>query len=130
VSRRELTAGEVEALLAGARAADELNARLRSAFDPDLLACRPVEIGAGGLAVDKPGVLRGFSVWETSGAARAEMVLRDGFSDTGQIVAVLSLAPGESQRDWFGDGIAVSTGLYVDLVAGDVAGAVWVRTRQ
>jgi hypothetical protein len=133
VKGHDFTEEEVQQLLAGARAADALHGRLRSAFDPDLLAVRAVELAAGTdgtLLVDKPGVLRGFSFAETTGTARASLVLRDGFGDTGQIIAVLTLAAGESTRDWFGEGIAFSTGLYVDRRTGTTEGSVWVRTRQ
>lgn len=128
----KLTDADTELLLDGARAATALHGRLHSAFDPDLLAFRAVELRAGFdgvLLVDKPGVLRGFSFWEVGGG-RAELILRDGLSDTGQIIAVLSFATGESVRDYFGDGITFSTGLYLDRVSGGNEGAVYVRTRQ
>jgi hypothetical protein len=71
--------------------------------------------------------LLGYSFSEEAGAA-AKLILRDGNGTSGRVLAVISLAAGESTRDWFGpDGIQVNTGLYVDRTAGTSLGAIYHR---
>jgi hypothetical protein len=71
--------------------------------------------------------LLGWSFSEEAGAA-AKLILRDGNGTSGRILAVVSLAAGESNREWFGpDGIQVNTGIYVDRTAGTSLGAIYHR---
>ena len=73
--------------------------------------------------------LMGWSIHESAGsAAVASLILRDGTSASGAIVAVLELAADGDDHVWFGpDGIRVNGGLYVDRVAGSTEGAVFIR---
>ena len=42
------------------------------------------------------------------------------------ILATVSLAPGESARDWFGDkGVAVANGVRLDWISGTIDGVVY-----
>jgi hypothetical protein len=71
--------------------------------------------------------LLGYSFSEEAGAA-AKIILRDGNGTSGRVLAIISLAAGESARDWFGpDGIQVNTGIYVDRTAGTSLGAIYHR---
>ncbi len=73
-----------------------------------------------------PNTLHGFALRETTGAARAVIELRAGESDDGALVAAITLAAGESVRDWFGpNGIAVS-GLRLVRVSGSADGSVFL----
>ncbi len=126
-----LTDDHLARILAAADAVRNVEAQLRRQFDPDLLDCRAVEIGTTSTdrhLVDKPGILRGFSLRETTGANPARAVLRDGLSATAPILTVVNLNASESIRDPMPD-IAFATGVFLDLEAGSVEGAVYVRTR-
>lgn len=79
------------------------------------------------LAWSGPTRLLGWSFSEEAGAA-AKIILRDGNGTGARVIAVISLASGESNREWFGpDGIQVSTGIYVDRTAGTTLGAIYHR---
>lgn len=83
--------------------------------------------GASGALTGAAGVLLGFSMRESGGVAAAVVRLRDG-AVGGAILATVSLAVGESVRDWFGDrGVNVPTGIFFELVSGAVEGAVYAR---
>jgi len=73
---------------------------------------------------------RGFSVRETTGTAAAVIRLYDNAStNSGTILEEIGLAPGESAREFYGDGgVKVSNGIYCDIVSGTVTGSV--RTGQ
>lgn len=76
------------------------------------------------------GLVMGWSLLETTGAAAAVVELYDGQDAGGQLVAAISLSPGQSTRDWLGpSGIETDIGLFVRVVSGTVRGAVWVRMR-
>lgn len=71
-------------------------------------------------------VLRGWSVLETTGAAAASLLLRDGASTTAPVVASASLAQGTTSTSTTGTGgLLLRTGLYLDVTAGSVSGTVW-----
>ncbi len=71
--------------------------------------------------------LRGWSFQETTGGAGASLVIFDGPAAAGQIVAPITLLAGESTRDYpSGDGILLRTGATVVVVAGEIAGALWL----
>lgn len=96
-----------------------------------LRGARAVPIGSAAGATKRPrttaGALIGWSVRETAGAA-ATVVLRDGCDANGDVVAEISLAANGAQTIWLGPaGVNVSQGLYVDLVAGAVEGAAYLR---
>ena len=73
------------------------------------------------------GVLLGWALRETSGAAPAAVTIRDGLAATGLVIAPINLAANESTRDWFSDwGIAFSSGIFIDVAAGTISGAIWL----
>lgn len=90
----------------------------------------PVGLAAGATTrpTTAPGALVGYGIRNLSDVAAATVLLRDGSDAAGDLVMPLELAPGESARDWFGPGgIGLSQGLYVDVAAGSVDGAVYLR---
>jgi hypothetical protein len=71
-------------------------------------------------------VYRGFVVRETAGAAASARVY-DGTDNTGTLIDVISLAPNESAREYYGEGgLWCATGIYVDILAGTIEGSVRV----
>jgi hypothetical protein len=95
-----------------------------------LRGARPVAVSSSkNRPTRSAAALVGFSFRETTGLANALVYLREGENVTGDIIAVISLAPGESVRDWFGPGgINVGDrGLYVDVASGAIDGAVYLR---
>ena len=70
---------------------------------------------------------RGFSIRETSGAAAAVVRIYDHASAaSGTVLDEISLDAGESAREWYESGIWASSGVYIDVVSGAVAGSVRV----
>lgn len=100
-----------------------------------LRGARVVQIGTpdgNGFATARPllgaGSLVGYAIRNASATDPASVVLRDGRDGDGDLVVPLELAAGESARDWFGPGgLNLSAGLFVDVVAGVVDGAVYLR---
>jgi len=89
----------------------------------------PITDGAGNgvRASTSAGRLLGYAVRETSGSAAALIRLHDGPDTGGDVIMSISLAAGESARDWFGPGgIGVSYGLAVEVVAGAVIGTAFI----
>lgn len=73
-----------------------------------------------------PGRLVGFLMAEKTGETGATIRLYDGADVGGSLLGTITLAPGESCRDWFGpQGIAFSHGLHV-AVTGAVEGSAIV----
>jgi hypothetical protein len=71
------------------------------------------------------GVLLGWSVREVTGNTGATVIFRDGGQTTDDEVASCTLNAGESSREIFPHGIALSKGLYLDVTAGTIAGVVY-----
>lgn len=71
------------------------------------------------------GVLRGFTVRETAGAA-ARIRIHDGTSTSGAVIGASSLAANEAETIWLDDGVRFGTGLYVDVVTGAVEGSLFI----
>jgi hypothetical protein len=72
-------------------------------------------------------LLKGWAVRETTGAAVAAFTIRDGLGATGLMVAPVNLAANESSREWFGEaGLVLEGGVFIDVTAGSIEGAVWV----
>jgi hypothetical protein len=68
--------------------------------------------------------LMGFSFREDAGAT-ASFILRHGTSTAGAPLAYVTLAPGESVRDWFGpQGKAAASGVFLDMISGTISGQV------
>lgn len=77
-----------------------------------------------------PSLLMGWSFLESTGAAAATVEVYDGYGAGAQLVTAISLSAGQSTRDWLGPhGIYCSEGLFVNVVAGSVRGALWARVR-
>lgn len=74
--------------------------------------------------------LMGFSFRENaSPGAPASFVLRNGTSSSDTPIAYVTLAPGESVREWFGpQGKACAAGIWLDMVSGTVIGQVDTAT--
>lgn len=91
-----------------------------------------VGVPASGAGVVAGGgtLLSGWSFRETTGAAAARVDIFDGLDAGGQLVATITLAANESTRDSLSvPGIWCRRGVFVNVVAGAVAGAVWVSGR-
>lgn len=72
-------------------------------------------------------LLVGWAVEETTAAATARIVLRDGNSASGQYRVPITLDPHESDRDVVAHlGVMFESGLFVDVTAGTVAGTILV----
>jgi hypothetical protein len=96
------------------------------AVDANTVATVTALPGASGNVTNAPGRLLGFALRETAGAA-AVVRLRD-VDGAGAILTTISLAPGESVRDWFGPGgLAVATRIYYEKVSGTIEGAVYSK---
>lgn len=111
---------------------EKLRANVAQTVDGVVLrGARTVQVGSSTNGTPKattsPSSLVGFALRNTSAVVSAEVLLRDGDAD-GDIVIPLTLAPSESVRDWFGPGgINLTHGLYVDVSAGAIDGAVFLR---
>jgi hypothetical protein len=72
--------------------------------------------------------LMGWSIAESAvTAAVATVIIRDGTSTAGPIVAVIELAANASDSEFFGpDGLLMGTGVFVDRTAGETQGAVYI----
>ena len=71
--------------------------------------------------------VHGFAVAESTGAATAAFVLRNGTSDAGEATVPVNLVASESAREYWGEsGISFTEGLHYTLVSGSVVGTVWV----
>lgn len=85
----------------------------------------------GIIVISGRGVLTGWAVKETGGAAPAVANVWDGTDNRGLLIAPINLAANESNREWFSDwGIAFSRGLFVEVTAGSVSGALWVIPQE
>ena len=75
--------------------------------------------------VNGSGRLLWHSFKETTGAAQAEYTFTDGNKPDAKVILPVTLAAGESTRDYMGrHGIPFEQGLYFDLVGGAVSGNV------
>lgn len=73
------------------------------------------------------GRLVGYSLAEATGLAGAKVYIRDGVDAEAPILAVITLAANESTRDWWAPGgVGFGRGLYVDLVSGQIEGALYL----
>lgn len=82
----------------------------------------------GNAPLSGDSLLCGWSFAETTGTAGATLVLWDGSDTTGQQIAFVNLAAGETTRDTLPfPGIYCTRGLFVQVVTGSVQGVVWTR---
>lgn len=90
----------------------------------------PIVNSQSGTLSFSPGQIAGYSIRETAGA-RAVLRFRNGpETDREQnILLTISLAAGESARDWFmPTGIPFDLGLYVEVVSGTIEGAAQIMS--
>lgn len=86
---------------------------------------RPVP-AAGGPVSYSPGTFAGYSLRETAGAG-AVVNVYDGSDNNGLLLATVALAANESATELLTPhGPAFAVGLFVELAAGQVAGAVYL----
>lgn len=71
-------------------------------------------------------ILRGWALLNPNPAASVQVVMYDGTNNTGTPIAVVDLLPSESTREWFSDGgIAVESGLYIEVGSDVVGGSIF-----
>lgn len=78
-----------------------------------------------GAAIAGRGTFRGFTVRETAAAA-ATVVVHDGASATGAILAAITLPASGSQTVLDPEGVWFTDGVFVEVVSGTVAGSIFV----
>lgn len=84
------------------------------------------DTGNNKVLTNRPCRLYGFNFVESTGSAAAACRLVDGGDINGAAIAEISLTPGQSVRDWFGQpGILVESGLTLWVLSGGVRGTVW-----
>lgn len=81
---------------------------------------------ASALVSNLPLRIIGWSFREVTGAAPLDAQLIDGSSNNGQVIAELTLGPGESIRDTIGPWcLRTQVGVWLQVNSGTVRGAVW-----
>jgi len=71
-------------------------------------------------------LITGWSFRETTALAGAVFELVDGSNADGEMFATISLVANESTRDLIpGNGLAVETGVFVNMISGSIRGAIW-----
>lgn len=84
--------------------------------------------GASHVLTTEAGLLVGWSVRETTGSARAVADLYSGSTTGGQAIGTIVLSQGAADSPLTpAGGIECYNGLYLNAVAGSMAGAVWYR---
>ena len=98
-----------------------------------LRGARPVPVGitqgATKSVSGSAGAMVGFALTNESEdeAATVRVLFHDGLDANADIIMKISLAPGESTRDWFHPGINLERGLFLDYEGGDISGSVFMR---
>lgn len=78
--------------------------------------------------VQREVYLYGYSIYETSGAASAQLNIYNGVDNTGLLVCPILLAKSQSAEDWFGpQGIELDVGLFTSVISGAVNGSLFVH---
>jgi len=73
-----------------------------------------------------PERITGWSFRETTGTAPAELQLVDGQSVSADVIAEITLTPGQSIRDMAGSWcLQTDRGITVHMITGTVRGSVW-----
>ena len=75
--------------------------------------------------------LLGWSLVEDAGTpALASAYIKDGTTAASVIVAGIKMAASGSSQQWFGDidngGLVLNTGLFFDMIAGSMSGAIYI----
>lgn len=77
------------------------------------------------LATASVHTLLGWQITESTGLASAKVILRDGTSNAGPELIVITLTKSESTRDFPPTGIPVSSGsIYAEKVEGEYEGGI------
>ena len=80
----------------------------------------------GGRLIPGDGLIAGFNFHETSGTNPAFIKIHDGGDENAPTMLYISLAPGESTRDWyFPGGLKFRYGVYVEIVTGTIEGVMY-----
>jgi hypothetical protein len=80
------------------------------------------------VAANVRGELCGWSIHESAGiGAAASVIIRNGTSTSGDIVAVIELAANAAETKSLHDSIDCPLGIFLDVTAGEVEGAFWVN---
>lgn len=107
---------------------DALHADLTTRNAEDTAGARSVPVSGDWVASSVSNVLAGYALRETTGAAAATVIIRNGTDATGEELVPVTLTAGESARDWFGArGPSFDQGVFVDVLSGSVAGAIFLR---
>jgi hypothetical protein len=71
-------------------------------------------------------LITGWSFAEITGAAPAIFALYDGSSNSGALIAYITLNAGESTRDLIPEPfLACMSGLYLSMINGEIEGSIW-----
>jgi hypothetical protein len=88
---------------------------------------QPYPASATGQVTGGEAMIVGWSFRETTGTVAATIEIFDGGDAGGQLVASISLAPGQSVRDLTGViPVLVRSGLFLNLVSGTIRGSMWI----
>ena len=80
----------------------------------------------GGVLIPGDGLIAGFNLHETSNENPAFVRIHDGGDVNAPTMLFISLAPGESTRDWyFPGGLKFRYGVYVEIVTGTIEGVMY-----
>jgi hypothetical protein len=86
--------------------------------------------GASGPITTAPAHISGWSVRETTGITPAVITLRDGMDVGNAAVITISLAPGESARDFLTLPIETTRAVFLHIVSGTVDGNLFTVERR
>lgn len=87
----------------------------------------PSPLTTSQIAVSGRGAVKGWAFRETTGAAVATFNLWDGTANNGLMIAPLALASAGHESIWLGElGVSFTRGLFIEVTAGSVVGALWV----
>lgn len=86
--------------------------------------------GASGAIVTAPAHISGWSVRETTGVTPAVITLRDGLDIGNTPVITISLAPGESARDFLTLPIETTRAIFLQIVSGSVDGNLYTVEKR
>ena len=80
---------------------------------------------------NRPCLVHGIGVKETTGTTAAVFNLRGGSGTSGILGLPYTLSGGQSVREWFGEaGLTFVEGLFLEVVTGTVTGCVWVSDHE
>lgn len=80
----------------------------------------------GGILIPGDGLIAGFNLHETSGTGTAFVKVHDGSDVSAPTMLYISLAAGESTRDWyFPGGLKFRHGVYLEVVTGKIEGVMY-----